>query len=207
MFVLFFFLTKKSIFFSYELLYLTIFFFKYFSKIHAENAGINDVLRLEWHWGFKDSMYFFIIEFKIDLFFFTMKICLGNEIGFIGTFSSGISMRIILHDYINSLIQNFIPKEYSDMMSSSSRVQFSTLEHVALRAGNGVGDCAGGPFRMLYKYRSSYLIFIRTVLTISGLVQCFMYVFIIHFKFIFFSYQILYLTIFFKPKKNMFYKT
>eukprot|EP00941_MAST-03F_sp_MAST-3F-sp1_P003332 g3332.t1 len=140
---------------------------------YADNAAETDVLRLEWQWGLKDAVT--LANLALLGATFSSVGGLGNETGFIGTFASGLAGRIFVEEYRShsfakacsaqlSYVSFLFTLLYDIMklgvmkcleivgleMLGEGKIQFSTMEEVALRAGNGIGDCAGGPMRMLF---------------------------------------------------------
>merc|ERR1719161_2402900 len=76
---------------------------------------------------------------------------LGNEPAFAASFSSGIAMRVILgQDSVQSLkgVQ-YLSAQGHQFLQNLGVVIDASEESVAY-SGGGVGDCGGGPFRMLF---------------------------------------------------------
>jgi len=76
---------------------------------------------------------------------FSCYACHGNEPQFICTFGAGVSMRLLAAD----LMPAGVSASLTGLLYSFKLV-LANAEGVATRCGGGVGDCAGGPFRMLF---------------------------------------------------------
>jgi len=81
----------------------------------------------------------------------TAQSSLGNEPSYSASFASGIALRIALaQDSVKglSLIQNVMAVTESKLAELG--IMFVESDTVAAYSGGGIGDCAGGPFRMLF---------------------------------------------------------
>ena len=110
---------------------------------HAESAGANAVLLLEWHWRFRDVICVANVA-SIGAVFSRVS-GLGNEPSLCASFAAGVALRMFVHDHFADASGALL-----DRMTNGLPVQFVALEDVITRGGGGVGDCGGGPFRMLF---------------------------------------------------------
>jgi len=72
---------------------------------------------------------------------------LGNSPMFSASFGAGIATRIILAEAVTG---TGLESWFSDFMMAQFNVMLHNSQEVTARAVEGVGDCAGGPLRMLF---------------------------------------------------------
>ena len=119
-----------------------------------QSHELGQVITLEWQWTWKDVLALAnVVQMGAT---FTSAAQLGNEPGFATSFGAGVAIRYYTHTWTVPIIGQFEP--LNDLVNSVTNsvtdalpatVVFSTLDEVATSAGGGVGDCGGGPFRML----------------------------------------------------------
>ena len=79
------------------------------------------------------------------------------------SFAAGVALRMFVHDHAAMYTQNLL-----DSITSSLPVQFISLDAVLTRGGNGVGDCAGGPFRMFFaEHNVEYVVLIFRIFLLA----------------------------------------
>jgi len=110
---------------------------------HAESAGAHAVLSLEWQWQFRDVIAVANIA-SIGALFCSAS-GLKNEPNFSASFAAGVALRMFVHDQAAESSTALL-----DAATEGLPVQFVYLDDVVTRGGGGVGDCGGGPFRMLF---------------------------------------------------------
>mmetsp|Transcript_85438 Transcript_85438/g.242217 ORF Transcript_85438/g.242217 Transcript_85438/m.242217 type:complete len:670 (+) Transcript_85438:105-2114(+) len=114
----------------------------------ANSAG-GKVLHLAWHWSFKDVLA--VMHMCMLGSMVAAMSALGNEPSFGASFAAGIALRIACaQDSIRGL---GFTKVWADTIEVNLRdlgVVLDKSEEVVAYSGNGIGDCGGGPFRMLF---------------------------------------------------------
>mmetsp|Transcript_62865 Transcript_62865/g.142078 ORF Transcript_62865/g.142078 Transcript_62865/m.142078 type:complete len:666 (+) Transcript_62865:165-2162(+) len=114
----------------------------------ASSTGAN-VLHLAWSWSFKDVL----SVMHMSMLGATVMAMsnLGNEPSFAASFASGIAFRIaIAQDSIRGVgLVKSLATRLEDKMREMS-VMFDSAEEAVAYSGNGIGDCGGGPFRMMF---------------------------------------------------------
>lgn len=114
---------------------------------YANREG-QGVLHLTWNWWFKDIlavMHMCLLGATV-----TAAAAMGNEPNFAATFASGIALRITFgQDSVRSfpLFKSLASSAEGGMRSLG--VVFDAAEEVVAYSGHGIGDCGGGPFRMM----------------------------------------------------------
>jgi len=115
---------------------------------YANREG-KKVLHLAWTWSFKDVLS--VIHMCQLGSTVTAMSALGNEPSFAASFAAGIALRMaIAQDSIRGL--NFF-KGSARWLEASLKdlgVSLDAAEEVVAYSGDGIGDCGGGPFRMLF---------------------------------------------------------
>lgn len=115
---------------------------------YANREG-KKVLHLAWSWSFKDVMS--VMHMCLLGSTVTAIAGMGNEPSFAASFSSGIALRIALaQDSIRGL---GLARQAAVWMEAGLRdlgVVIDAAEEVVSYSGHGIGDCGGGPFRMLF---------------------------------------------------------
>lgn len=143
---------------SYEAQHLLCAFFGVVHTVLGVSAGqVEDyanqegrtVLHLLWSWSFKDIlavMHMCLLGSTV-----TAVAALGNEPTYASSFAAGIAIRIaIAQDSVSGLGP---VKSAASWFSESLRhlgVKLDAAEEVVAYSGHGIGDCGGGPFRMLF---------------------------------------------------------
>jgi len=115
---------------------------------YAQREG-KKVLHLAWSWSFKDVLSVMnMCQLGSTV---TAMAALGNEPSFSASFAAGIALRIaIAQDSMRGLS---IMKSGARWIEASLRdlgVAIDAAEEVVAYSGDGIGDCAGGPFRMVF---------------------------------------------------------
>jgi hypothetical protein len=107
------------------------------------------VLALAWNWSFKDVlcvMHMCLLGSTV-----TAMASLGNEPSFAASFASGIALRIALaQDSIRSRGLFQLAAQKFEGALRDLGISLANTEEVVAYSGDGIGDCAGGPFRMLF---------------------------------------------------------
>jgi len=115
---------------------------------YAKNEG-KQILHLVWTWSFKDVlavMHMCLLGSTV-----TAMSSLGNEPSYASSFAAGIALRIAFaQDSIRGLspVQN--AARYVEAGLRDLGVALEAAEEVVAYSGDGIGDCSGGPFRMLF---------------------------------------------------------
>jgi len=117
-----------------------------FANKEPGDAGI---LMLEWRWSFKDALCVMHMIYVGAMV--TATSSLGNEPSFAASFAAGIALRIALgQDSIaGSSVFKFIGQT-AEAQLQRIKVQLVASDEVVAYSGGGIGDCAGGPFRMMF---------------------------------------------------------
>lgn len=110
--------------------------------VQAAEQG-SQVIPLTWEYGFRDVIT--IANLAMLGAAFSCYCSNGNEPGFVTTFGAGVALRMLAVDVIPYAVTNPVQAWLHSM-----KVVLANAEGVATRCGGGVGDCAGGPFRMLF---------------------------------------------------------
>lgn len=114
---------------------------------YANREGTK-ILHLAWSWSFKDVLsVMHMCQLGATV---TAMSALGNEPSFAASFAAGIAMRMALaQDSIRGL---GLVKSMASMLEGSFRdlgIAIDATEEVVAYSGDGIGDCGGGPFRMM----------------------------------------------------------
>eukprot|EP00929_Paragymnodinium_shiwhaense_P053733 TRINITY_DN26913_c0_g1_i1.p1 TRINITY_DN26913_c0_g1~~TRINITY_DN26913_c0_g1_i1.p1 ORF type:complete len:714 (+),score=207.01 TRINITY_DN26913_c0_g1_i1:132-2273(+) len=114
---------------------------------HAQREGA--LLHLKWAWSFKDVLC--VMHMALLGSSVTCISGLGNEPSYAASFASGIALRIFLaKDGVQTFpIVKYIGSAFETSLRNAGFVMESG-EEVAVYSGGGIGDCGGGPFRMLF---------------------------------------------------------
>eukprot|EP00928_Gymnodinium_smaydae_P014665 TRINITY_DN153_c0_g1_i1.p1 TRINITY_DN153_c0_g1~~TRINITY_DN153_c0_g1_i1.p1 ORF type:complete len:687 (+),score=179.97 TRINITY_DN153_c0_g1_i1:82-2142(+) len=115
---------------------------------YANREGAN-VLHLTWSWSHKDVLC--IMHMAMLGSTVTAVSGLGNEPSFAASFGSGIALRIALaQDSVRNVGMMKLVGERLEMILKDLGVQIDAADEVVAYSGGGIGDCGGGPFRMLF---------------------------------------------------------
>jgi hypothetical protein len=115
---------------------------------YASQEG-RQMLHLTWSWSFKDVLSVVFMAFHGSMV--TAVSSLGNEPSFSASFGAGIALRIALaQDSVRASSLVKIAGQKVDTVLRDLGVQLDAAEEVVAYSGGGIGDCAGGPFRMLF---------------------------------------------------------
>mmetsp|Transcript_41358 Transcript_41358/g.95818 ORF Transcript_41358/g.95818 Transcript_41358/m.95818 type:complete len:676 (-) Transcript_41358:199-2226(-) len=115
---------------------------------HANSTGTS-VLHLAWSWGYKDIlavMHMCMLGSTV-----TAMSALGNEPSYAASFGAGLALRIaIAQDSIRgwSIVGSLAGKVETGLRDLG--ITLDAAEEVVAYSGGGIGDCGGGPFRMLF---------------------------------------------------------
>jgi len=113
------------------------------------NRDGEKILHLAWSWSFKDVLS--VVHMCQLGATVTAMSALGNEPSYAASFASGIAMRIALgQDSISGLGVVERAASWAEMQFKELGISLAAAEEVVAYSGNGIGDCAGGPFRMLF---------------------------------------------------------
>lgn len=113
------------------------------------NREDRKVLHLAWAWSFKDVlavMHMCLLGSTV-----TAAAALGNEPAFATSFAAGIALRIaIAQDSVRGLQLMKLAASWLETGLHDLGVKLESAEEVVAYSGHGIGDCGGGPFRMLF---------------------------------------------------------
>lgn len=107
------------------------------------------MLQLKWEWDYRDHLS--VLNMVLLGSTVTASSSLGNEPSYSASFAAGIALRIALaQDSIKgiSFVQNALGLVEGKLAEVG--IMYVESETVAAYSGGGIGDCAGGPFRMLF---------------------------------------------------------
>jgi len=113
------------------------------------NRDGRKVLHLAWAWSFKDVL----SVMNMTLLGATVTACaaLGNEPSYAASFAAGIALRIaIAQDSFRGLSLVKSAGLWVEASLRDMNVVLDAAEEVVTYSGDGIGDCGGGPFRMLF---------------------------------------------------------
>lgn len=115
---------------------------------YANREG-KKVLSLVWTWSFKDVlcvMHMCLLGPTV-----TAMSSMGNEPSYASSFAAGIALRIALaQDSIRGLGPFQMVAERLEASLKDLGISLVASEEVVAYSGDGIGDCGGGPFRMLF---------------------------------------------------------
>jgi len=114
----------------------------------AAREGKN-ILQLKWEWDYRDHLS--VLNMVLLGSTMSASSSLGNEPSYSASFAAGIALRIALaQDSIKglSLVQDVVG--VVERKLAEVGISYGEGETVAAYSGGGIGDCAGGPFRMLF---------------------------------------------------------
>jgi len=114
---------------------------------YANREGAK-VLQLAWTWSFKDVLA--IMHMCLLGSTVTAASSLGNEPSYASSFAAGIALRIALaQDSVKGqAVFQFASRKIEEKLKLAGVVIVASEEVVAY-SGDGIGDCGGGPFRMM----------------------------------------------------------
>jgi len=115
---------------------------------YANASGVK-ILHLVWSWSFKDVLA--VMHMAMLGSTVTAMAGLGNEPSYAASFAAGIATRIAIgQDSIRGLglVRNLAGRV--DVGLREMGVALDQAEEAVAYSGNGIGDCGGGPFRMLF---------------------------------------------------------
>lgn len=115
---------------------------------YANREG-KKVLHLAWSWSFKDVLCVMnMCQLGATM---TAMSGLGNEPSYAVSFAAGIALRIaIAQDTFRSFGFMSIMTAKAEESLKDLGVAMDAAEEVVAYSGGGIGDCGGGPFRMLF---------------------------------------------------------
>lgn len=106
------------------------------------------VLHLAWTWTIKDVLQ--VVNMCQLGATVTVIAALGNEPSFAASFAAGLALRIaVAQDSVRSLGLAKLVGSYIEVTLRDLGVQLDAADEVVAYSGGGIGDCGGGPFRML----------------------------------------------------------
>eukprot|EP00930_Biecheleria_cincta_P007053 TRINITY_DN108196_c0_g1_i1.p1 TRINITY_DN108196_c0_g1~~TRINITY_DN108196_c0_g1_i1.p1 ORF type:complete len:684 (-),score=127.37 TRINITY_DN108196_c0_g1_i1:20-2038(-) len=113
------------------------------------NSDTRKVLHLAWSWSLKDVL---SVMHMCQLgAVVTGMSAMGNEPSFAASFASGLALRIALgQDSFQGSRLGKIASEWFQGSLKDLGVSLDAAEEVVASSGGGIGDCGGGPFRMLF---------------------------------------------------------
>eukprot|EP00429_Kryptoperidinium_foliaceum_P011624 CAMPEP_0176039002 /NCGR_PEP_ID=MMETSP0120_2-20121206/19332_1 /TAXON_ID=160619 /ORGANISM="Kryptoperidinium foliaceum, Strain CCMP 1326" /LENGTH=705 /DNA_ID=CAMNT_0017372397 /DNA_START=106 /DNA_END=2223 /DNA_ORIENTATION=+ len=113
------------------------------------NRDGQKILHLAWSWSFKDVLS--VVHMCQLGATVTAMSALGNEPSYAASFASGIAMRIALgQDSIRGLGVMKAAASWVEVQFKELGISLDAADEVVAYSGQGIGDCGGGPFRMLF---------------------------------------------------------
>mmetsp|Transcript_78995 Transcript_78995/g.189698 ORF Transcript_78995/g.189698 Transcript_78995/m.189698 type:complete len:681 (-) Transcript_78995:65-2107(-) len=114
---------------------------------YAQREG-SKMLHLTWAWSFKDVLS--VMHMGQLGAAVTAMSALGNEPSYAASFASGIALRIAVgQDFFQGLGFVRSGADYFQVALKDLGISLDAAEEVVAYSGGGIGDCGGGPFRML----------------------------------------------------------
>ncbi|CAK8988079.1 unnamed protein product [Durusdinium trenchii] len=115
---------------------------------YANREG-SKVLHLAWAWSFKDVLsVMHMCQLGAAV---TAMSALGNEPSYAASFASGIALRIAVgQDAFRGLGFVHSLADYFQATLKDLGISLDAADEVVAYSGSGIGDCGGGPFRMLF---------------------------------------------------------
>ena len=113
------------------------------SKAQLEEMGSDEVLQLQWSWSVKDV--FAVANVILLGATFSSTAGGGNEPPFCLSFAAGITLRVILYDWM----PNSSAAQLATFVRQQAQIELIGVDQVAVRAGGSIGTCSGGPVRAL----------------------------------------------------------
>mmetsp|Transcript_121292 Transcript_121292/g.288124 ORF Transcript_121292/g.288124 Transcript_121292/m.288124 type:complete len:680 (-) Transcript_121292:70-2109(-) len=115
---------------------------------YANREG-SKMLHLAWAWSLKDVLsVMHMCQLGAAV---TALSALGNEPSYAASFASGIALRIAVgQDAFRGLGFAHTVADYFQATVRDLGVSMDAAEEVVAYSGGGIGDCGGGPFRMLF---------------------------------------------------------
>jgi hypothetical protein len=115
---------------------------------YANREGAK-VLHLAWAWSFKDVLA--VLHMCLLGATVTAMSSLGNEPSYAASFAAGLALRIALaQDSVRGLSAFTYVANQAEAYLKDVGVSLVSSEEVVAYSGDGIGDCGGGPFRMLF---------------------------------------------------------
>lgn len=113
------------------------------------NREHQKVLHLAWSWSFKDILsVLHMCQLGATV---TAMSALGNEPSFSASFASGIALRMaIAQDSFRGFSFTRGASSWLEGQMTSFGLSLDSAEETTTYSGGGIGDCGGGPFRMLF---------------------------------------------------------
>jgi len=115
---------------------------------YANREG-SKILHLAWAWSFKDVLsVMHMCQLGAAV---TAMSALGNEPSYAASFASGIALRIAVgQDAFRGLGFVHSLADYFQGTLKDLGISLDAADEVVAYSGGGIGDCGGGPFRMLF---------------------------------------------------------
>lgn len=115
---------------------------------YANREG-KKILHLAWSWSFKDVLsVMHMCQLGASV---TAMAALGNEPSYAASFAAGIAIRMAMaQDSIRGLSLVTGGATMIEATLRDAGVALDAAEEVVAYSGGGIGDCGGGPFRMLF---------------------------------------------------------
>jgi hypothetical protein len=119
------------------------------SAVRQVETSAGDIqVVLKWQWSLSDVL----LSANLVLMgaTFTAVSRAGNAPGLLSSFASGVAVRIVVGMHVPPAISDAAGGVWEALFPADDmRVQFQPASEVSSWAGGGVGDCGGGPLRML----------------------------------------------------------
>jgi hypothetical protein len=137
--------------FTCETLYCVVFFFgvvhTYIGVSEGQIAFAAEqnsaFIPLAWEYSFRDVVS--VANLAMLGASFSAHAANANEPGFVTAFASGLAVRTQLAEVVPAVLAGSFTRGLAQM-----KLVLANAEEVVTRCGGGIGDCAGGPFRMLF---------------------------------------------------------
>ena len=110
------------------------------SQLMEMEKAPEGLLQLQWDWSARDV--FAIANMLLIGGSFATASCAYNEPPFCASFAAGLALRIVAYEMSPAALGERLRR-----LLRGQNLEFVGLDHVAARAGGGVGACGGGPLR------------------------------------------------------------
>ena len=102
----------------------------------------NEMLQLQWQWSpMRDVLT--VTNLMLLGATFSSTAGAGNEPSLCASFAAGVSLRLLAFDWMPATLAGSV----AQMVRRHAQVELVGVDEIAVRAGNGVGSCAGGIVR------------------------------------------------------------
>lgn len=110
-------------------------------KSQLTEMEANELLQLQWSWSIRDVLT--VTNVMTLGATFSSTAGGGNEPSFCASFAAGVALRMLIYDYVPLGLSNSL----AATVRKSAQLELVGVDEVAVRAGGGIGTCAGGIVR------------------------------------------------------------